>query len=40
VDDNIIIAFHRSDTLETTTRKPKLNTEIVQLPELVGEPFF
>ncbi len=38
MDDNIVITFHNSNTLETTTKKLEPDIGIVQVPELMGEP--
>ncbi len=38
MDDDIVTTFHNNDTLETMIEKTKPDIEIVQLPELMGEP--
>ncbi len=39
MDDDIVIAFHSNDTLETTTKKIEPDIRIVQLSELMGGAF-
>jgi hypothetical protein len=39
VDDDIVTVFHSNDTLETITKKTESDIGIVQLLELMGEPF-
>jgi hypothetical protein len=39
MDDNIVIAFHSSDTLKIVTKKTKPIIRVVQLPKLMGAPF-
>jgi hypothetical protein len=38
MDDDIIIVFHNSNMLKTTTKKIELDTETIHLPKLMGEP--
>jgi hypothetical protein len=39
MDDDIVIAFHSNDTLETITKKIEPDIRIVQLSELMGGAF-